>query len=123
MAELRSTLKEKVLRRFIPYVQMHEFEALLFSDPAAFAKGIESPDKAKDFHKIRSLFDTPEDINDGAETAPSKRILKLVPAYEKPIQGSLGAIEVGLTAMRQTCVLFDAWLKQLEALPEGRTAN
>lgn len=116
MAELGRKLGELPLRRFIPYVQMYEYEGLLFSDPSAFARGISKPQFANRFQSIRDNFQTPEDINDSPDTAPSKRILQIIQDYQKPIQGALGALEVGLSTMRHECVLFDEWLKRLELL-------
>jgi hypothetical protein len=63
--------------RFIPYVMMHEFEGLLFSDPTRFGQGIGKPDLIAKFQEIRDQFTTPEEINDSPDTAPSKRILVL----------------------------------------------
>jgi hypothetical protein len=102
--------------RFIPYVQMYEFEALLFSDPKGFAQGIDIPTLEADFTKIRNAFRTPEEINDSPVTAPSKRVEKLVPKYEKPLYGTLAALEIGLSKMRNECALFNAWLTRLEQL-------
>src|ERR1039457_2844250 len=51
--------------RFIPYLQLHEYEGLLFSNPAAFAQGINQVNLANQFQSIREGFPTPEDINDG----------------------------------------------------------
>lgn len=107
------------IRRFIPYVQMHEFEGLLFSDPASFAKGIEEPTLQSEFARIRRQFITPEHINDGPNTAPSKRVLALVSSglpYEKSTLGTLAALEIGLPRIRQECPLFDAWIAKLEDL-------
>jgi hypothetical protein len=61
-------------RRFVPFVVMHEFEALLFSDCAAFGRGIYRPDLASGFQEIRDQFPTPEEIDDSPVTAPSKRV-------------------------------------------------
>jgi hypothetical protein len=80
-------------RRFIPYVQMHEFEALLFSNPKAFAMAIDRKDMEAKIQKIRNIFTTPEDINDNSSTAPSKRIKNLMRDYEKPLHGILAALE------------------------------
>ncbi|MGA9068850.1 MAG: DUF4276 family protein [Terracidiphilus sp.] len=102
--------------RFIPLVMMHEFEALLFSDPVSFAREISRPDLAADFLAIRQDFDTPEDINDSVDTAPSKRIVRLFPRYEKPLIGTLVAIEIGLTTIRNECRHFNSWLERLESL-------
>ena len=77
-------------RRFVPYVVMHEFEGLLFSDPKGFGTGIGRGDLTPSFQAIRNEFDTPEQINDSPDTAPSKRVLGLYPGYQKPLLGTLG---------------------------------
>jgi len=124
-AELvEQALTEKVLekvgqnthRRFIPYIQMYEFEGLLFSDPAKLASGIGEPELAISFSAIRTEFTTPEEINDSRITAPSKRILQLMPRYEKPLFGSLAALEIGLDTIRRECRRFDGWITRLEEL-------
>ncbi len=119
---IESALREYILnktndgaiRRFFPYVQMYEFEGLLFSDPEKLASGLCSKKLEKDFCLIRKKFNSPEEINDSKETAPSKRILDLMPRYEKPLHGSLAAIEIGLNAIRRECKRFDAWISWLE---------
>ena len=102
--------------RFIPYIQMHEFEGLLFSDTAAFARGIYRPDLMSALTQIREPFETPEDIDDGPQTAPSKRVLALYPGYDKVAWGTLAALEVGLDAIRRECPHFAQWLARLESL-------
>jgi hypothetical protein len=103
-------------RHFVPFVTMHEFEALLFSDPDLFAQGIERRDLAAGFLAIRQGFSSPEDINDSAETAPSKRISGLFPGYQKRLFGPLAATAIGLSTIRKECGHFDDWLKRLESL-------
>ena len=103
--------------RFVPYVMMHEFEAMLFSDCAAFARGIGSPDLTPRLQAIRDGFASPEEIDDSPITAPSKHIAMLVPAYQKPTQGLLAIQEIGLDTIRAECPHFQAWLKRLEGLP------
>lgn len=120
--QLQSKLGEEPLRRFIPYVQMHEFEGLLFSEPEVLAQGIYQTGLAVSFREIRDSFKSPEDIDDSPVTAPSKRILRLFPAYDKPVHGSLAALEIGLAAIRRECALFNRWLERIEALPTGVTA-
>jgi len=102
--------------RFLPYLQLHEYEGLLFSDPVAFATGIEQVHLTQQFQIIRSRFGTPEDINDDPNTAPSKRVLRAYPAYRKPLDGTLAAQAVGIERMRQECPHFREWLEQLQAL-------
>jgi hypothetical protein len=102
--------------RFLPYLQLHEYEGLLFSHPAAFAIGIGQARLTQQFQTIRDGFDTPEDINDDPNTAPSKRVLGAYPAYRKPLDGTLAAQAVGIERMRQECPHFREWLEQLQAL-------
>lgn len=117
ITELGRSLECEPFQRFIPYVQMHEFEALLYSDPEALAKAIGRPELRNEFVTIRRDFATPEHIDDSPYSAPSKRILKLVPNYEKPLMGETASKAIGLPTIRQQCPLFDAWLAKLEALP------
>ena len=100
--------------RFVPFVVMHEFEGLLFSNCAAFARAIGRPWLANAFQGIRDQFTTPEDINDSPVTAPSKRVEQLVAGYQKPIFGNLAALETGLDAIRNECPHFNDWLVALE---------
>ena len=102
--------------RFLPYVMMHEFEAMLFSDCGTFAQAISRPDLAVPFQGVRDRFDTPEEINDSPEAAPSKRILGLVPSYQKPLLGVAAASDIGLAVIRRECPHFGQWLTRLEDL-------
>ena len=102
-------------RKVIPYVQKHEFEALLFARPQAFAEIDVPKEGVEQLAAIRSSF-APEDIDDDRETAPSKRIAAIVPGYNKVVGGAVVALAVGLPAMRAACPRFCAWLTRLEAL-------
>jgi len=102
--------------RFIPFVVMHEFEGLLFSDCVRFAEGIGCPELAPSFQSIRDDFGTPEEINDSPVTAPSKRVIELFPSYEKPLFGSLAVINIGLEKIREECCNFRNWLTCIEKL-------
>ena len=102
--------------RFVPFVMIHEFEALLFSDCAIFGAAIRRADLTPRFQGIRDAFPNPEQIDDSPETAPSKRIEDLFPRYQKPLMGVLAAQAIGLEAMRAECPHFDGWLERLEAV-------
>jgi hypothetical protein len=106
--------------RFLPFVMMHEFEGLLFSDCERFAHGIGKPRLAPDFQAIRDQFSNPEEINDSPMTAPSKRIEGLVPGYDKPLYGTLAALEIGLDTIREQCPHFHHWLEQVESWPDRK---
>jgi hypothetical protein len=114
---------ESIARRFVPFVTMHEYEALLFSDCHKFAHGIGRPDLAHAFQAVRERFASPEEINDSPVTAPSKRVKAIFPGYQKPFLGALAMMEIGLTAVRAQCPHFDAWVARLEqACPNGCAA-
>lgn len=104
--------------RFVPYVMMHEFEAMLFSDCAAFGDGIGRCDLAGEFQAIRDEFANPEAIDDSPNNAPSKRIEALMcrPRYQKRLMGPLAAQRIGLAAIRGECPHFGDWLARLERL-------
>lgn len=105
-------------KQFIPYLQLHEFEGLLFSDVAIIDKQLTSnqSSKLKDLEKIIKQSQQPELINDSPETAPSKHLLKLYPGYEKITHSIIIAQEIGLTSIRKKCSHFDQWLNRLEQL-------
>lgn len=106
----------RIAQRFVPFVVMHEFEGLLFSDCGRFGQGIGRRDLAAPFQAIRDQFPTPEEIDDSPLTAPSKRIQALIPGYEKPLLGNLAALEIGLERIRDECPHFRDWLVRLAAL-------
>lgn len=105
--------------RFIPYIQLHEFEALILSDPQKLTERF--PDYQVNIHKLLAVcekFTSPELINDGSTTAPSKRLNKFIPGYEdaKVSVAPLIAKKIGLPTIRQKCPHFNAWISQLEQL-------
>ena len=103
--------------RVFSYVQRYEFENLLFSDVGMFSLLPHTPHGAVTIlQEVRSDFDTPEDINDSSETAPNKRIRRLIPRYDKRNDGPDLAVLMGLDTIRQECKRFDAWLARLESL-------
>ena len=102
-------------KRFVPFVVMHEFEGLLFSDCTAFSFSIGRPDLEADLQEIRDEFETPEEINDSPDTAPSKRVEALVVGYQKPLFGVLAVLGIGLSRIRKECPHFDDWIVRLES--------
>lgn len=109
-----------VRERLIPFVQVHEFEAILFSDPSCFRYQFpESSDAIGKLHVIRARFESPEHIDDGPATVPSKRILDLFPDYEKPVAGMLIAQRIGLAAIRRECLHFGEWFDTLISLDKS----
>ena len=102
-------------RRFIPYVSMFEFEALLFSDADILAQKLNV--QPKDVETILSEYnDEPEKINDNPQTAPSKQLEGLSDRFKKTVTGISIAREIGIDRMRESCPLFDEWISKLENL-------
>nr|WP_225937103.1 DUF4276 family protein [Myxococcus sp. RHSTA-1-4] len=103
--------------RFLPYLQVHEFEALLFSDVAATGQVLgASPPQLQRLQEVRGAFETPEHINDSPETAPSKRLIQLFPRYDKTFFGPTAVSRIGLESVRRECPHFASWLTKLERL-------
>jgi hypothetical protein len=102
-------------KRFVPYVMMHEFEGLLFSDCQRFCQAIGRPELTPRMQAIRDEFETPEQINDAPQTAPSKRIQTVAPDYQKSQDGINAALAIGLQTIRRECPLFHDWLNRLGA--------
>jgi len=105
--------------RFTPHIQLHEFEALLFADASKFAVFyVDSRRALSELSTIANSVTSPELIDDGPTTAPSKQIIARLPQYEreKPLAGPQIAAEIGLATMREKCPHFDQWIRQLEQL-------
>lgn len=102
--------------RFIPYIQLHEFEGLLFSDLKVFDDNFEKGEFLNYDYLVATIrdFGNPEMINDGSETAPSKRLSKIIKGYSKVNYGSLVAQEIGLLKIRGKCSRFNEWIIKLE---------
>lgn len=114
--------------RFIPYIQLHEFEGLLFSEPASLSSWLSlnnpSPTLAADLQAILDQAQgNPELINDDPRTAPSKRILSLCGDYNKPLLGILIAETIGLPTLREKCRHFNQWLTRLESITDFQSLN
>ena len=106
-------------RRFVPYIQIHEFEALLFADPKMFQ--VAFPDlgpRLAELQAVRQVTQNPELIDDGFETCPSRRICAIVPEYSKPSSGPLIANHIGLPALRRECRHFGEWIDRILAVAE-----
>ena len=108
--------------RFIPYIQVHEFEGLVFVDldllPRVFPDG-EAIGAAKKLRRdIGNL--SPEEIDDGEQTAPSKRLIRAIPAYKKrkAQAGPILTAQIGLPRLRADCPHFDEWVSRLEQLSQ-----
>ena len=107
-------------KNFIPYIQLHEFEALLYCDVNKIDDILRLNHNSKSMNKqlqlIVNQFNSPEEINDNPDTAPSKRLLKLYSWYQKTTDGILIAKQIGIQNMTDQCKHFSAWLEKLKSL-------
>ena len=98
--------------RFIPYLQLHEFEGILFSSPVAIAKRFEEERTNRyksileKLENILKKFNTPEEINDDPKTCPSKRLETIIEDYRKAFHGPIIARYIGLDVIRGKCPHF-----------------
>jgi len=102
-------------KNFLPFFALHEFEAWLFAAPEELPRALNQPEKEKEFTAIRGSVATPEEINERADWAPSKRIAKLFPGYRKTLHGPTVAGRIGLERIRSECAHFAWWVGQLES--------
>lgn len=107
--------------RFIPYIQLHEFEALLFCGIEHLAKHYPGSEKrCEQLKKALEEAGNPELINNSPNTAPSKRIIKAIEGdskrhynYNKPATGKDVTKSVGIDKLRGQCKHFNEWIEKL----------
>ena len=107
--------------RFLAYLMIHEFEALLFSSPGVLAEVMNSPSAQASLQGIRGAFLTPEDIDDNPQTTPAARVLNLFPGYRKRLHGPITTRRIGLETIRGECAHFNEWVTKLERVGSKST--
>ncbi len=115
---MKSDIHSGLRRRFIPYLQLHEFEGLLFNDINIFYNQIPSGDLVGEEELIKTFGDysNPEMINNGRETSPSHRLDRIISGYNKIVHGDILAEEIGLDRMRKKSPRFNNWIEALEQI-------
>lgn len=113
-AAMHADISEPIRRRFIPYIQVYEFEALLFSDTAILENQFDKEEFLDHSYLKQTLQIPPEKINDGEKTAPSKRLKKIFKGYNKVLYNSLILQEIGIEKIIGKCPRFSHWIEKLE---------
>lgn len=114
--KIEEAVHEGIRSKLIPYVQMYEFEGLLFSCPEAMERGLDEVGAKEWCQNVLNDFDgNPELINNSFMTAPSKRLEKDT-GYRKITHGPNIAKEIGIEKIRKKCAGFNEWMNKLEAL-------
>lgn len=109
---LETAIKDDINHpRFFPYIQLHEFEGILFSsnDGFDYIPDIPPANRAQ-LRSACEAYDNPEFLNDGALTAPSKRLEKLIPGYQKTFHGPLIADAITISKILDRCERFRNWI-------------
>lgn len=121
-SQMSADINEKVRYRFIPYLQLHEFEGILFCNVDVFRQIIPANELLgmEELEQVIADYPNPEMINTCKETSPSHRLKRIILGYNKIVYGNIIAESIGLTTIRQKCPRFDSWLTYLEQLPELR---
>lgn len=103
--------------RFRPYLMLHEFEAMLFTNIKKWEHRFDDVAEIARLKKEVAGLE-PEHINETLQGAPSKRILRRINDYEKPLHGPDALKDIGLEAIRKACPHFAAWLTWAEGLAD-----
>jgi hypothetical protein len=101
---------------FVPFLALHELEAWLFCDLQGAEWAFPEGSRLDELREIRAQFNSPEEINEAFETAPSRRVLAACPAYQKATDGTVVLEAIGIDAIRRECPHFAQWLDQLERI-------
>jgi hypothetical protein len=117
----RALLQEVGKERFVPYIQLHEFEALILTRPEELREEFDDDSDLKGVDDlITDIGDLrPEEVNQTSQGAPSKRILRHLPNYRKTTMGPRITERIGITRLRGSCPHFGAWVSQLERLGQA----
>lgn len=109
--------------RLIPYVQKHEYEALVMACLNNLERVLDAAEDLSGLEALRSEIGDcpPEDVNDGPTTAPSKRLERHIPGYDKVLHGELALTDVSIPDLAQRCPHFGAWVERLVALSSPTT--
>lgn len=108
--------------RLTPYVQMYEFEALLFAAPEQTHATLGGPvAQLQALQLAVAEAGSPEAVNDSPQTSPSHRLKALFPKFDKKLHGPEIIACAGLAGIRAQCARFDAWVGRLESIGQSAT--
>ena len=112
--KMKEDLPIHLQNRFIPYIQLHEFEGLLFSDVSVIQNNFTTDEiDMNALQAVVNRYDNPEMINDHPNTAPSKRLESAISGYDKVLYGNILAMDIGLEKIREKCPLFNEWITRM----------
>ncbi len=102
--------------RFLPYMQLHEFEGLLFNNVNIFYQIIPQDELVGEDELLETFnhYENPEMINDQVHTSPSHRLKRIILGYNKIVYGNIIAETIGLPQIRSKSPRFNGWIIKLE---------
>ena len=107
--------QKQLFENFIPYIQLHEFEALVFASINGIDSLFERSEMDyKGLMNVIQQYPNPEDINNHPDTAPSVRLKKLISGYNKVLHGIDIINTVGMNELLEKCPRFKAWIESME---------
>lgn len=101
-------------KRFLPHLAHHQLEAWVLADCVQLGEMMGDSESAENLHRMVQQEGGPELVDDGVQTAPSKRIINAFPQYRKTIDGPRVIAAAGLDSIRQSCPHADKWLTDVE---------
>lgn len=112
---MKADISDSVRHRFVPYLQLHEFEGLLFNDIQIFIDQVPKKELIgmPELTKTFADYDNPEMINNTKETSPSHRLQRIIRGYNKPLYGHYFAEAIGIDRIRDKSPRFNAWIEKL----------
>lgn len=117
---MAADIDEAYRYRFLPYIQLHEFEGLLFNNLQVFIDWIPNENLVGMAELTATLnqYDNPEMINNNPNTSPSHRLERIIRGYEKVLDGNILADAIGLDSIREKSPRFNQWIENIEELSE-----
>jgi hypothetical protein len=115
---MKESIDDAIRFRFVPYMQLHEFEGLLFNEIEIFHEQI-PPSELVGIDELTRTFhqyNNPEMINNNRETSPSHRLERIILGYNKIVYGNILAEAIGLERIRAKSPRFNEWLRRLEEI-------
>lgn len=115
---MHDDINQNLRHRFIPYLQLHEFEGLLFNDINIIYSQIPPSDIVgkPELEKTFADYTNPEMINNVRETSPSHRLGRIIKGYNKVVYGDILAEAIGLERIRNKSPRFHNWISKIESL-------
>lgn len=112
---MKEDVNEVLRHRYIPYLQLHEFEGLLFNNIHIFYEHVPETELVgnDELKKTFADYDNPEMINNNPDTSPSHRLKRIIKGYNKPLYGHYFAEAIGVSQIRAKSPRFNQWIERI----------